>query len=253
MHEFVELECANFASCADRRRQTERGCRFFVVSIAQGPAKSLTFWRFMRLLRSRCPRFLREPRIPRLVTLGGAETMFDLDVSKLLIVGVVALIVVGPKDLPRILRIVGQGVGKMRRVRNEVRGQFTELMKEADLEGTKRELDALERSSHIDIAVNPKTAMRGELPVAADSQAAAGPAEETYTSAAMRDYLSAAPDGLAAAEVSQAIESAAKRDADDEGGESCLEKPDEVRGTRADGEAAALSLAPKALRRADRW
>jgi len=146
--------------------------------------------------------------------------MFDLDVSKLLIVGVVALIVVGPKDLPRVLRIVGQGVGKMRRVRDEVRGQFTELMKEADLDGTKRELDALERSSHIDIAINPKTAMRGELPSAADSQVAAG-AEETYTSAAMRDYLSAAPDGLAAAEVSQAIEPAAKRDADEEGGESC--------------------------------
>jgi sec-independent protein translocase protein TatB len=159
--------------------------------------------------------------------------MFDLDISKLLIVGVVALIVVGPKDLPRVLRIVGQGVGKMRRIRNEVRGQFTELMKEADLDGTKRELDEVERSSHIDIAINPKTAMRGELPGAADSRVAAGPAEETYTSAAMRDYLSAAPDGLAAAEVSQVIEPAVKRDADDEGGESCLEKLDEVRGTRA--------------------
>jgi Tat protein translocase TatB subunit len=170
------------------------------------------------------------------VTLGGAETMFDLDVSKIVIVGVVALIVVGPKDLPRVLRIVGQGVGKMRRVRNEVRGQFTELMREADLDGTKRELDALERSSHIDIAINPKTAMRGKLPGAADAQVAGGrsaPAEETYASAEMRDYLSAVPDGLAAAEVSQAIESASKREAEDHGGESRLEKLDEVHGTHA--------------------
>ena len=162
--------------------------------------------------------------------------MFDLDVSKLLIVGVVALIVVGPKDLPRVLRIVGQGVGKMRRVRNEVRGQFTELMREADLDGTKRELDALERSSHIDIAINPKTAMRGQLPGAVAAEVTAGrsaPAEETYASVEMRDYLCDAPDGLAAAEAPRAIESAATRGADDEGGESCLEKLDEVRGTRA--------------------
>ena len=83
----------------------------------------------------------------------------------------------------------------MRRVRNEVRGQFTELMREADRDGTKRELDALERSSHTDIAINPKTATRGQLPGAAEAQVAAGPAEETYTSAEMRDYLSATPDG----------------------------------------------------------
>jgi sec-independent protein translocase protein TatB len=162
--------------------------------------------------------------------------MFDLDVSKLLIVGVVALIVVGPKDLPRVLRIVGQGVGKIRRIRNEVRGQFTELMKEADLDGTKRELDALERSSHIDIAINPKTTMRGQLPGGAESQVAAersAPAEETYASAEMRDYLSVASDGLATADASAAIEPAAKSSVEDEGGESSLEKLDEVRRTRA--------------------
>jgi sec-independent protein translocase protein TatB len=161
--------------------------------------------------------------------------MFDLDVSKLLIVGVVALIVVGPKDLPRVLRIVGQSMGKMRRARNEVGGQFTELMKEADLEATKRELDAIERSSHIDIATNPKTAMRGQLPGAADAKMAAGsaPVEETYASAEMRDYLSAAPDGLAAAEPSPAIEAAAEPGDHDESGESCLESLDEVRRTRS--------------------
>jgi sec-independent protein translocase protein TatB len=161
--------------------------------------------------------------------------MFDLDVSKLLIVGVVALIVVGPKDLPRVLRIVGQGVGKMRRIRNEVRGQFTELMKEADLERTKRELDVIERSSHIDIAINPKTAMRGQLAGAADAKMATGsaPVEEIYASAEMRDYLSAAPDGLAVPEPSQTIETAAKPGDHDEGGESCLENLDEVHETRS--------------------
>jgi sec-independent protein translocase protein TatB len=162
--------------------------------------------------------------------------MFDLDVSKLLIVGVVALIVVGPKDLPRILRIVGQAVGKMRRVRNEVQGQFTELMKEADLDATKRELEALERSSHVDIAINPKTTMRGQLPGGAEAQVAAersAPVEETYASAEMRDYLSVAPDGLVTADASEAIEPTAKGSVDDEVGESGLEKLGEVRRTRA--------------------
>ena len=71
--------------------------------------------------------------------------MFDFDVGKLLIFGIVALAVIPPKDLPRVMRTVGQAVGKMRRMAAEFQGQFMEAMKEADLESVKRELVALDR------------------------------------------------------------------------------------------------------------
>ena len=67
--------------------------------------------------------------------------MFDFDVGKLLIFGIVALAVIPPKDLPRVMRTVGQVIGKMRRMAAEFQGQFMEAMKEADLESVKKEFD----------------------------------------------------------------------------------------------------------------
>ena len=70
--------------------------------------------------------------------------MFDFDVGKLLVFGIVALAVIPPKDLPRVMRTVGQDVGKMRRMAAEFQGQFMEAMREADLESVKKEIDALD-------------------------------------------------------------------------------------------------------------
>ncbi len=50
--------------------------------------------------------------------------MFDFDVGKLLIFGIVALAVIPPKDLPRVMRVVGQALGRMRRMAAEFQGQF---------------------------------------------------------------------------------------------------------------------------------
>jgi sec-independent protein translocase protein TatB len=123
--------------------------------------------------------------------------MFDLDVGKLLIVGVVALIVVGPKDLPRVLRTVGQAVGKARRVARDVQAQFTEALNEADLDSVKKELRTINESANIDISANPATAMRGHLPRTAESAGNRGPsstsskgaAEAAYASPQMKEYL----------------------------------------------------------------
>jgi sec-independent protein translocase protein TatB len=130
-------------------------------------------------------------------TLGGAERMFDLDVGKLLIVGAVALIVVGPKDLPRVLRTVGQVVGKARRVARDVQNQFTEALNEADLDRVKKELRTINESATIDISVNPATAMRGHLTAAVEGAENGAPssghskvaAEEAYASPEMKEYL----------------------------------------------------------------
>jgi len=66
---------------------------------------------------------------------------------ELLIIGALALIVVGPKDLPILMRRVGQFVGKMRGMAAEFRASFDELARQSELEELRKEVEAL-RSSH---------------------------------------------------------------------------------------------------------
>jgi sec-independent protein translocase protein TatB len=60
--------------------------------------------------------------------------MFGVDSSELLIVAVVALIVIGPKDLPRVMRVVGHWVGRARGMARHFRSGFDAMMREAELE-----------------------------------------------------------------------------------------------------------------------
>jgi sec-independent protein translocase protein TatB len=67
--------------------------------------------------------------------------MFDISWGKLIIIGVVALIVIGPKELPGVLRMLGQYMGKMRRMASEFQGQFQEAMREAEMADLKKQFD----------------------------------------------------------------------------------------------------------------
>ena len=73
--------------------------------------------------------------------------MFDLTSSKLLILGLVALIVVGPKDLPLLLRTIGKYVGMIRRQANEFRAQFDEAMRDSELASLRAELESAKRDA----------------------------------------------------------------------------------------------------------
>lgn len=73
--------------------------------------------------------------------------MFDLTSSKLLILAVVALIVVGPKDLPALLRTLGRYMGMIRRQANEFRAQFDEAMRESELADLKKEVETIGRDT----------------------------------------------------------------------------------------------------------
>ena len=99
--------------------------------------------------------------------------MFDLDVSKMIIVGIVALAVIPPKDLPRVMRTVGQTVGKMRRMAAEFQGQFMEAMREvereADLESVKKEFQAISDQAKIDTSFNPVGMVREDMTKAVES------------------------------------------------------------------------------------
>jgi sec-independent protein translocase protein TatB len=69
--------------------------------------------------------------------------MFDIAWSELLIIGVVALIVIGPKELPTVLRAVGQWMGKIRRMASEFQSQFQEAMREAEMADIKKQVDEM--------------------------------------------------------------------------------------------------------------
>jgi sec-independent protein translocase protein TatB len=71
--------------------------------------------------------------------------MFDITSSKLLILAVVALIVVGPKDLPILLRTVGKYLGVIRRQAAEFRGQLDQAMREAELDELQREFEGVRK------------------------------------------------------------------------------------------------------------
>jgi len=67
--------------------------------------------------------------------------MFDIGWSELVVIGVVALIAIGPKELPGVLRMVGQWMGKARKLAGEFQGQFQEAMREAEMADLKKSFD----------------------------------------------------------------------------------------------------------------
>ena len=62
---------------------------------------------------------------------------------EILVIGIVALLVVGPKDLPLLMRKVGQFVGKARAMANEFRASFDEMARQSELDELRKEVEAL--------------------------------------------------------------------------------------------------------------
>ena len=106
--------------------------------------------------------------------------MFDLDPGKLIVIGVVALIAIPSKDLPRVLRTLGQYSGRMRRMAVEFQEQFMEALRESELENIKKDMDQTKESlkEAVDLggAFDPIKDMRKHL-----TQAVEGPiTQETH-------------------------------------------------------------------------
>jgi len=73
--------------------------------------------------------------------------MFDIGWSELVLIGVVALIAIGPKELPGVLRTVGQWMGKARKMAAEFQGQFQEAMREAEMADLKKSFDEVREAA----------------------------------------------------------------------------------------------------------
>src|SRR5579864_6725076 len=69
--------------------------------------------------------------------------MPDLSWSHILLVVIVALVVVGPKDLPKLMRTVGQWMGKARQMADQFRKSFDDMTRQAELDELRTELEAL--------------------------------------------------------------------------------------------------------------
>jgi sec-independent protein translocase protein TatB len=102
--------------------------------------------------------------------------MFDISWGKLVVIGVIALIVIGPKELPAVLRTVGQWMGKMRRMAAEFQGQFQDAMREAEMADLKKTFDETTSglSSVFDPIKNDMDKMVGD-PMSTGSSSAATP------------------------------------------------------------------------------
>jgi len=59
--------------------------------------------------------------------------MFDIGASELLLIVIVAIVVIGPKDLPRAMRLAGQWIAKIRRVSGHFRAGIETMIREAEL------------------------------------------------------------------------------------------------------------------------
>ena len=92
--------------------------------------------------------------------------MFDLTSMKLVMLGLVALIVVGPKDLPVLLRTIGKYAGMVRRQAAEFRAQFDEAMRESELAELKKHVETIGHETKatfhdVTSSVSKKTAFVG--------------------------------------------------------------------------------------------
>lgn len=69
--------------------------------------------------------------------------MLDIGWTELFVIAVVAIIVVGPKDLPRMLRSLGQYAGKLRRTAGEFREQFDEAIRDSEFDELKSSVESV--------------------------------------------------------------------------------------------------------------
>jgi sec-independent protein translocase protein TatB len=105
--------------------------------------------------------------------------MFDIGWSEMMVIAILALIVIGPKDLPRVLKSVAYWVRKARSLAREFQSGVDEMIREADLDDAKKLLDGgnLDVERLVEDTIDPKGSLKEE---ARDLEIAAhAPAPET--------------------------------------------------------------------------
>ena len=168
--------------------------------------------------------------------------MLDIGWTELAVVAMVALIVIGPKDLPRVLRTFGRWAGKARAMAREFQGSVDDMIREAELDDVKKDVESatgFDVSKEIENVIDPGGDMtRGLDPLAAPESTAAaasdgGDAGET----AAEDESAGPPSADGGAGAPQPTDDGDAGTAADEARAAPAEEPPGE--TAADGDAAA--------------
>lgn len=91
--------------------------------------------------------------------------MFDIAWSELLVIGVIALIVLGPKDLPKALKLFTYWTRKARGMMRDFQGHVDEMVREAELDEVKRELEKATNPDFVARAIDPSGAVENALKI----------------------------------------------------------------------------------------
>lgn len=129
--------------------------------------------------------------------------MFDLAWSEIAVIGLVAVVVLGPKELPQAMRTMARMMRKMRSLTSELQGHINEVVREAELEEVRQSIQKLSTTNiaaEVTKAVDPTGELAGELtgdakptsPPPAEP-AAAAPASETPAASPPSGTPSASP------------------------------------------------------------
>ena len=71
----------------------------------------------------------------------------DVGFSEIIVIAVVALVVIGPKDLPRVMQFFGKLAAQARRLAGEFQAAFNQMAREAEIDEMRREIEALKRDN----------------------------------------------------------------------------------------------------------
>jgi sec-independent protein translocase protein TatB len=107
--------------------------------------------------------------------------MFDIGWSELLVIAVVAIIVVGPKELPRLMRTFGHYVGKLRRMAADFQRQFEEAVRDSEIDEVRKAMqDFHTQASDMNLRapIDKPLMVPKPAPPASAPAAAAAPAPE---------------------------------------------------------------------------
>jgi sec-independent protein translocase protein TatB len=119
--------------------------------------------------------------------------MFDIGWSELVVIAVVALIAIGPKELPGVLRTLGQYMRKIRGMASEFQGQFQEAMREAEMADLKKSVDEMADTAKGFTDFDPLGSVRKEIDSFTNFDPMATPAAPSTASASPE---SASPESV---------------------------------------------------------
>ncbi|MGE3334162.1 MAG: Sec-independent protein translocase protein TatB [Rhodospirillaceae bacterium] len=124
--------------------------------------------------------------------------MFDLAWSELFVVGLVAVLVLGPKELPTAMRTLAKAIRKVRNLGSEFQGHFNEMLREAELDEVRKQVQKFSQTSlvdHVTNYVDPKGEVAKEVNAALqdpDAQVSA-PADQGVATPGAPDVAAVEP------------------------------------------------------------